>query len=111
MPPGDAFASRSATFVLPALLPGVIEIEPVIWTAPARLDGDVSVPCQRALTFASRVLTCTTGACFIGLRNGLHARSASAPVVTRAWSGIRCMSDLSADPMTTAERLVRRRPA
>src|SRR5512132_1439931 len=90
-PPGEALASRRATFVLPALLPGDIEICPVIWTAPARLDGEVSVPCQRELTFASLVVTCTTGSCFIGLRNGLHAPSASAPVTMRGRSGDRIM--------------------
>src|SRR3954447_12418414 len=74
-PPGEALASRSTTLVLPALLPGAIEIDPVIWTAPARLEGEARVPCQRELTLASRALSCTTGSCFIGLRNGLHATS------------------------------------
>src|SRR5689334_7158974 len=90
-PPGEAFASRRATIVLPALLPGDIEIEPVICTAPARFDGDVSVPCQRELTFASLVVTRTTGSCFIGLRNGLHATSASAPAATMVESDERGM--------------------
>src|SRR6476620_3162360 len=94
MPPGDALASRRATFVLPVLLPGVIEIEPVIWTAPASVEGEVSVPCQRELTFASRALTWTTGSCFIGLRNGLHATSASAPVATRVGRDDRSMCSL-----------------
>jgi hypothetical protein len=77
-PPGDALVRFTAMFVLPALGPGVIDACPVIWTAPARFDGDASVPCQRELTFASFVVTCTTGSCLSGLRNGLHATSASA---------------------------------
>src|SRR5512132_850421 len=72
-PPGEALASRRAPFVLSPLPPGAIEICPLICTAPARVDGDASVPCQRELTFASLLVTCTTGSCFSGLRNGLHA--------------------------------------
>ena len=77
--------------MLPPLLPGDIEISPVICTAPARFDGDVSVPCQRELAFASLVVTCTTGSCFNGLRNGLHAPSASVPAMMRGLIGERSM--------------------
>src|SRR6476660_9023289 len=84
-PPGVALARSSDTVVLPLREPGVIEAEPLIWTAPARSAGLARLACQRELRFSSLVVTSTAWPWW----KGLHEVRATAETTRRKNRGER----------------------